>query len=90
MYRDTGISLLLRYPHLGVSLSRDFRFLFQSLSGFRESDQFPTASYCAVIDHRGELYFAIGDMDVHQSVDVEWVSTLSAMHGVMMRSCDVT
>ena len=50
-----------------------FHFL-QLLSGFCESDQFPTASYCAVLDHRGELYCAIGDMDVHQSIDVEWVS----------------
>ncbi|KAG1708469.1 Pseudouridine-5'-phosphate glycosidase [Nymphon striatum] len=27
-----------------------------------------TASYCAVIDNKGELLFGIGDMDVHQSI----------------------
>ena len=67
---------MLLYSHEDICF--DFHFL-KSLSGFHENDQFPTATYCAVLDHRGELYCAIGDMDVNQSINVEWVSVLSSM-----------
>ena len=48
--------------------------ILKSLEGMCESEQFPTATYCVVLDNKGELFCAIGDMDVNQCVSVDWVS----------------
>ncbi len=51
-----------------------FNKVIQSLSGLRRSDELRTATYCLVLDHKGELYCGIGDMDIIELISVEWVS----------------
>ncbi len=45
----------------------------QSLDGIFKSDNLPTANYCAVLDHRGEMNFGVGDMSVNDLITVNWV-----------------
>lgn len=34
-----------------------------------------TATYVALLDRRGDFLFGVGDMDIHQHLDVDWVNT---------------
>ncbi len=45
----------------------------QPQAGIYQSRTQSTAAYCAVLDGRGELYCAVGDMEVNGSVTPEWV-----------------
>lgn len=46
----------------------------QSLAGIRESEIFPTAAYCLVLNDKGEVHCGIGDMDIATQISVDWVS----------------
>ena len=45
----------------------------QEVTGVIQSPDLPTASYCAILDCTGEMTYAIGDMDIHDLIDVSWV-----------------
>lgn len=45
----------------------------QSTEGVMSLDNVPTATYCAVLDGRGEMRCGIGDMDASDHVSPQWV-----------------
>ena len=44
-----------------------------------ECGRFSTATYCVVLDHHGEMYCAVGDMNINESISVDWVRGSSAV-----------
>ena len=45
----------------------------QALTGVRVSEDCGTGTYCVVVDHQGEVFCGIGDMDVTTQITPEWV-----------------
>ena len=80
---DKGVShvmLPLPPPHATLPLppphashSSFTLYSTQELTGVLQSPDLPTASYCAILDCTGEMTYAIGDMDIHDLIDVSWV-----------------
>ena len=67
--------LSLSSPLLSLSSHSSQRFLpLQEVTGVLQSPDLPTASYCAILDCTGEMMYAIGDMDIHELITVNWVS----------------
>ena len=50
-----------------------FVVVLQSSAGLQRSEAFPTACYNLLLDHQGEMYCAIGDMDITAQISVDWV-----------------
>ncbi|XP_064381865.1 uncharacterized protein LOC135330853 [Halichondria panicea] len=67
------ISSLGKDPN-GLTLSQHLTQLKIPLDGIYECSHLPTASYCIVLDHQGEVYCAVGDMSINNSITVDWVS----------------
>ena len=44
------------------------------MDGVRRLTNHSSATYCAVLDGSGELHCAIGDMNIHNEITVDWVS----------------
>lgn len=46
------------------------------MSGVARLQQQSTATYCSIIAESGEMILGLGDMDIHQQITEEYVSTL--------------
>ena len=49
--------------------------IFQDMSGVAVLDDISTATYVALLNHSGSLLFGIGDMEIHNRITPEYVST---------------
>lgn len=45
------------------------------MSGVARLQQQSTATYCSIIAESGEMILGLGDMDIHQQITEEYVST---------------
>lgn len=60
--------ILFRYANLEFSLC-------QNMSGVARLKQQSTATYCSVMAENGEIILGLGDMDIHQEITEEYVSS---------------
>lgn len=60
--------ILSRYVNLHLSLC-------QNMSGVARLEQQSTATYCSIMAKSGEMILGLGDMDIHQQITEEYVST---------------
>lgn len=49
--------------------------LRQNMGGVARLQQQSTATYCSIIAESGEMILGLGDMDIHQQITEEYVST---------------
>lgn len=49
--------------------------LRQNMSGVARIQQQSTATYCSIIAGSGEMILGLGDMDIHQQITEEYVSS---------------
>lgn len=52
-----------------------YGFFYKDTSGVARLQQQSTATYCAVITESGELSLGLGDMDIHQQITEQYVSS---------------
>lgn len=63
--------ILLKYANLPLILS-----VCQNMSGVARLKRQSTATYCSIMAESGEMILELGDMDIHQQITEEYVSSL--------------
>lgn len=60
--------MFIRYVNVQFSLC-------QNMGGVSRLKQRSTATYCSIMAESGEMILGLGDMDIHQQITEEYVST---------------
>lgn len=80
-YVNFSSCLLLRLIIIHFTWIRKWKFLTfnsyfcQNTNGVARLEEQSTATYCVVIDESGEMSLGLGDMDIHQQITEQYVSS---------------
>lgn len=54
-------------------------FLVQNSTGVLRTSAQPTATYCAVLENSGEVFLGVGDMNIHNQISIQHVSSFTKL-----------
>lgn len=66
---------LLNHEFSSLNMLMSISDLLQNTSGVARLENHNTATYCAIITENGELSLGLGDMDIHQQITADYVSS---------------